>query len=146
MINLIKLIAPKLNEKASIEFSNKLESSFENDKSNFEQTFLNLLLEYKLVVMFDNTISLEELLFKLRQLINNNHINIASMGDDSLNEFDITDHQLNSAGHIFKKQGWLVVDFDRDPVLYYLSAIPLTSKSELQSWISSKNLFLQVFE
>lgn len=146
MHNLLTLIAPKFDTTNDEIFSNKLEKAFVEDRANFEQKFLDLLLEYKLVVIFDNTISLEELLFKLRQLILTNHINVTSMGDDKLNEFDITDHQLNTAGAILKKQGWLVVDFDRDPTLYYLSVIPLSSKAELQTWINQKGLFLQIFE
>jgi hypothetical protein len=144
MSNLLKLIAPKLGVEKEILFAKRLEEI--SQSSNLENDFLKILLDFDLVVVFDNKISLEELVFKLRKLIIKNHIEIDAIGDDDFNEFDVTDHQLNIAGAIFKKKGWLVIDFCSDPNIYYLAVVPAKTRDELVKDIKSKNLFIQIFE
>ncbi len=143
MKDLIHCIAPKLEATSKNALSEKLSQAQQNP-SFFMDIFLKSLLDYKLAIFFDNTISLEELVHQLRILVVQNHVDVKTLGD-SLVEYDSTDNILQDVGSIMKKSGYVLVDFDQDPKIYYLSAVPLSTKSELEKIASELGLYLQFF-
>jgi len=143
MKELINSIAPKLEENLKTTLVDKLMLAKQNP-TFFVDIFLKSLLDYKLAIFFDNTISLEELLYQLRLLVIQNHVDVNTLGND-LVEYDSTNNVLESISKYLKKYGYALVDFDEDPKIYYLSAIPLSTKSELEKRGKELGLFLQFF-
>lgn len=143
MKDLIHCIAPKLEAESKNALSEKLTKAQEAPGS-FTDVFLKSLLENKLAIFFDNTVSLEELVHQLRILVVQNHVDVKTLGD-SLVEYDSTDNILKDVGTYMKKSGYVLVDFDEDPKVYYLSAVPLSTKQELESIAAQTGLFLQFF-
>ncbi len=143
MKDLIHSIAPKLEENLKNALAEKLILAKQNPDF-FMDIFLKSLLDYKLVIFFDNSISLEELLYQLRLLVVQNHVNVNTLGDE-LVEYDSTDDVLQAISKYLKKSGYALVDFDEDPKIYYLSAIPLATKSDLEKKGKELGLYLQFF-
>ncbi|MFN0048653.1 MAG: hypothetical protein ACKVOU_05990 [Cytophagales bacterium] len=143
MKDLIHSIAPKLEDSQKSTLAEKLILARQNP-TFFMDIFLKSLLDYKLAIFFDNTISLEELIYQLKLLVVQNHVQINTLGDE-LVEYDSTDNILQAVGKYMKKAGYVLVDFDQDPKIYYLSAVPLATKSELEKKGKELELFLQFF-
>jgi hypothetical protein len=145
MKNLLTLIAPKFDNQLLEQFDKELTNIFNGNQTDFDAFFLKKLVDYKLSVLFTDNISLGDLVFKLRQLVINNHIEIDMIADE-MDENDISDDMLKSVGRIFKKQGWLVCDFDRNPRKYVLSIVPIEGKHELKKVVEKLDLYIQFFE
>lgn len=143
MKTFIKSIAPKLDSKSVDTLSAKLELA-KQSPAFFNDIFLKCLLDYKLAVFFDNTISLEELIHQLRILVTQNHVEVTTLGDELI-EYASTDSTLTSIGKYLKKDGYVLVDFDQDPKIYYLSAVPISTKSDLEKKAKELGVYVQFF-
>ena len=141
---LFKLIAPKLDKGVIDKMAKEMEVASDKSADEFEKAFLDELITYHVAQLFDNKVSLEDVIFNLRKLVIDNHVNVNLLADD-MDENTITDDMLKQAAHMFKKQGWLVCEFNKSPVLYHLSVIPQASKSELDYLISELGLYVQYF-
>lgn len=143
MQEFIECIGPKLEEKSKSALVEKLILAKQH-QAFFMDVFLKSLLDYKLAIFFDNTISLEELIYQLRLLVVQNHVAINTLGNE-LVEYDSTNNVLHAVGAYMKKAGYVLVDFDSDPNIYYLSAVPLATKSVLESKSKELGLYLEFF-
>jgi hypothetical protein len=141
---LFKLIAPKLDKGVIDKMAKEMEVASDKSADEFEKAFLDELITYHVAQLFDNKVSLEDVTFNLRKLVIDNHVNVKWLADD-MNENNITDDMLKQAAYMFKKQGWLVCEFNKSPILYHLSVIPQSSKSELDYLIGELGLYVQYF-
>lgn len=144
MQQLIEYISPKMDAEIKQALVSKLEKAKSTSPDFFEDIFLKLLLDYHLATFFDNTIALETLIHQLRLLIVDNHLNIHTLGDELI-EYDKTDNILKDVGTYLKKQGYVLVDFDKDPRVYYLSAVPMGTRKDLEKMAHDLGLFVQFF-
>jgi hypothetical protein len=138
------LIAPKFDKNKVSLMAEEMNIGANISHAKLEEAFLAELLKYKIAQLFDDKVSLEDIVYNLRNLVIDNHINVSNIADD-IDEDVITDDMLRQAGNMFKKNGWLVCDFNEDPKIYHLSVIPSSSKNELDSLLGKLGLYVQYF-
>lgn len=141
---LFALIAPKFDKHLIMKMADEMEIGKNLSHEKLETVFLEELLKYKIAQVFDDKASLEDIVFNLRNLVIDNHINVSTIADD-IDEELIADDMLRQAGSMFRKNGFVICDFDEDPKLYCLSVIPLASKNEVQSLLDKLGLYVQYF-
>jgi len=141
---LFTLIAPKRAQSEIQTMADEMLVAHQKSFDEFEQAFLNELILYHVAQEFDDSASLDDIIFNLRKLVIDNHIDVNMIADD-MDENTIADDMLKQVASVFRKQGWQVCEFDKHPKHYDLCVIPLASKSELQSLIDKLGLYVQFF-